>query len=199
MLQRPLIRPTPRRAAVLPLLVALLTVLGTTVARAGEATGAPGQPVVPPLGWSACGLTDDATAADVQCAVADLPMDYDDPSGTQVHIAVAKVPAVDQAHRIGSLFFNFGGPGGTSVDYLQSAGAGFLATLNQRFDIVGFDPRGVGQSTPSIDCKVDQETEGIYSEPFPTPLDIDVDAYVAKAKSYVDACLANNGDILEHV
>jgi len=199
MLQKPLIRPAARRVAVLPLLVALLTLLGTTVARAGEATGAPGQPVVPTLGWSACGLSDDATAADVQCAVADLPMDYDDPSGKQVHIAVAKVPAVDQAHRIGSLFFNFGGPGGPSVDYLQSAGAGIFAALNQRFDIVGFDPRGVGQSTPSIDCKANQETEGIYSEPFPTPLDIDVDAYVAKAKSYVDACLANNGDILEHV
>src|SRR3954447_20912914 len=199
MLQKPLIRPAARRAAVLPLLVTLLTLLGTTVARAGEATGAPGQPVVPTLGWRACGLSDDAAAADVQCAVADLPMDYDDPSGKQVHIAVAKVPAVDQAHRIGSLFFNFGGPGGPSVDYLQSAGAGIFAALNQRFDIVGFDPRGVGQSTPSIDCKANQETQGIYSEPFPTPLDIDVDAYVAKAQSYVDACVANNGDILSHV
>ncbi|SDY88496.1 hypothetical protein SAMN05661080_04906 [Modestobacter sp. DSM 44400] len=49
--------------------------------------------------------------------------------------------ATDPAHRIGSLFFNFGGPGGPSVDFLQNVGAGFLATLNERFDLVTFDPR----------------------------------------------------------
>jgi pimeloyl-ACP methyl ester carboxylesterase len=188
------------RRVVPSLLVAVLSLFGTSVARA-EGTGhpAPGGPVAPDLAWADCGQTEEAVAAGVQCAVAELPMDYDDPGGEQVHIAVAKVPAADQAHRIGSLFFNFGGPGGTSVDFLQFAGAGFLAALNERFDLVGFDPRGVGQSTPAIDCRANQETQGIYSEPFVTPLDIDVDAYVAKAQSYVDACLANNGEILAHV
>jgi pimeloyl-ACP methyl ester carboxylesterase len=64
---------------------------------------------------------------------------------------------------------------------------------------VAFDPRGVGQSTPVIDCRANQETQGIYSSPVPTPLDIDVAAYVAKVRSYVDSCVANNGTLLEHV
>jgi pimeloyl-ACP methyl ester carboxylesterase len=151
------------------------------------------------LAWSTCGTASGGTAVGVQCASAGLPLDYDQPTGEQVHIAVAKVPARDAAHRIGSLFFNFGGPGGASVAYLQATGAGIFATLNQRFDIVGFDPRGVGQSTPSIDCRVNQETQGIASVPFPTPLDIDVTSYVARMQSYVDSCVANNGAILQHV
>jgi pimeloyl-ACP methyl ester carboxylesterase len=116
-----------------------------------------------------------------------------------VHIAVARVPAADQAHRLGSLFFNFGGPGGTAVDYLQAVGAsGLWHALNQRFDIIGFDPRGVGQSTPTIDCKANQETEGIYSQPFYTPLDIDATALLRKDLNYIGKCL-RNGPILRHV
>ena len=69
------------------------------------------------------------------------------------------------------LFFNFGGPGGTAVDYLQFLGASTLwHALNQHFDIIAFDPRGVGQSTPAIDCQANQQTDGIYSQPFTTPL-----------------------------
>jgi pimeloyl-ACP methyl ester carboxylesterase len=127
-------------------------------------------------------------------------MDYDRPNGRQVHIAVARVPAADQAHRIGAMFFNFGGPGGTAVDYLQFLGASTLwHALNQRFDIIAFDPRGVGQSTPAIDCKVNQEQEGIYSQPFTTPFNLDVGQLLAKDKSYIRSCERNNGDILSHV
>ena len=188
-----------RRAVVVGTLTVLVLGAGTPVAAAGTPAGElPALPAAP-LAWAGCGTTVEATAAGVQCATADLPMDYDEPDGTRVQIAVARVPATDPANRIGSLFFNFGGPGGPAVEYLQASGAGLFATLNQRFDIVGFDPRGVGQSTPSIDCRVDQETQGIYSTPVPTPVDIDVDAYVAKVQGYVDACLANNGEILEHV
>jgi pimeloyl-ACP methyl ester carboxylesterase len=189
------------RAAVVGLSVAVVMSSGTSAATAETPGSAPVAALtgpVPELTWAACGTTEEGTAAGVQCATAGLPMDYDDPAGEQVQIAVAKVAATDPAQRIGSLFFNFGGPGGQAVSYLQQAGAGRFAALNQRFDIVAFDPRGVGQSTPAIDCRVDQETQGIYSVPVPTPLDIDVDAYVAKAQAYVDSCLANNGPILAH-
>ena len=71
--------------------------------------------------------------------------------------------------------------------------------LNQRFDIIGFDPRGVGQSTPSIDCKADQEKQGIYSQPFTTPFNVDRNALVAKDESYIHACEQQNGNILSHV
>lgn len=200
--------PHPARAARRPLLVGLTlaALLGTGVQGASAvaavdepaaqaAVGAPGQAPVPVLDWVACG-----EAEGVECATAALPLDYDEPAGEQVAIAVARVPAADPARRLGSLFFNFGGPGGASVDFLQAAGTGGLFdVLNERFDIVGFDPRGVGQSEPAIDCRADQAAEGIYSTPVPTPLDIDVDAYVAKTQGYVARCLANNGEILAHV
>jgi pimeloyl-ACP methyl ester carboxylesterase len=174
----------------------LTAVAGTPVAGAA-AEPLPGT--VPQLAWAACGTTEPASAAGVACATADLPMDYDEPGGARVQIAVARVPAADQANRIGSLFINPGGPGGEFVTYLQATGAGRFADLNARFDIVAFAPRGAAPSTPAIDCRVDPETQSIYSTPVPDPLDIDVDAYVAKVQGYVDACLANNGEILEHV
>ena len=68
-----------------------------------------------------------------------------------------------------------------AVDYLQFRGASTLwHALNQHFDIIGFDPRGVGQSTPGIDCQVNQETDGIYSQPFTTPFNLDENALVAE-------------------
>ena len=186
------------RCAVTGAVSALLLGSGASVANAENGARA-GEVPVPELAWADCATDVGGSEAGVQCAVAALPLDYDDPAGDQVHIAVARVPATDPAQRIGSLFFNFGGPGAATVDYLQAVGAGVFESLNQQFDIVGFDPRGVGQSTPAIDCQADEEKQGVYSVPVPTPLDIDEDAYVAKAQSYVDACLANNGAILEHV
>src|ERR1700742_2792917 len=148
------------------------------------------------LKFTPCGQT--PAAATTVCATANLPMDYGNPRGQQVHIAVAKLPASGQ--RIGSLFFNFGGPGGTSVDYLQSRGARTLwKNLNQHFDIIGFDPRGVGQSTPGIDCKTNQEREGVYAQPFFTPLNLNTNALFGRDAAYVHDCLSRNGDILSHV
>ncbi|SNR54850.1 alpha/beta hydrolase [Blastococcus mobilis] len=191
---------TSGRTSVLSGLTALLVAVAPAVAAANP----PALPLlpdgpVPELSWTQCGTTSDAVAAGVQCATAALPMDYDQPQGTQVHIAVARVPATDPTQRIGSLFFNFGGPGAPAVAYLQSTGAGIFSALNARFDIIAFDPRGAGQSEPSIDCRVDATTEGLVPRPAPTPFDLDAGALVARAQRYVDSCLGNNGEILQHV
>jgi pimeloyl-ACP methyl ester carboxylesterase len=191
---------TGGRTSVLSGMTVLLVAFAPAVANANP-TGYPtrADAPVPQLSWAACGTAAAGTAAGVQCATAALPMDYDQPQGTQVQIAVARVPAKNPAQRIGSLFFNFGGPGGPAVDYLQAAGPGIFSALNARFDIVAFDPRGVGRSTPSIDCRVNQETDGLVPRPAPTPIDLDVGALVARAQRYVGSCLANNGEILGHV
>ncbi|MGY1636801.1 alpha/beta hydrolase [Geodermatophilus sp. SYSU D00742] len=190
---------TCRRTAVIGVVTVLA--LGSSSAVAGAEGPGPlaSEPVVPTLTWTDCGTAEAGTAAGVQCSTAPLPLDYDDPAGEQVQIAVARVPATEPANRIGSLFYNFGGPGASAIDYLQANGPGVFASLNRRFDIVGFDPRGVGQSSPAIDCRVDQVTEGLWGHPFPTPLDLDPDALLGRAQRYVDACTANNGAILEHV
>jgi pimeloyl-ACP methyl ester carboxylesterase len=177
----------------------LVSGAGTAVAAASVPAAEPLPGTVPQLTWAACGLTAEATAAGVECATADLPMDHDEPAGALVQVALARVPATDQANRIGSLFVNPGGPGGEYVTYLQETGAGLFADLNARFDIVAFAPRGVAPSTPAVDCRVDPETQGPTVTPTPTPFDADLDALVAQAQRYVDACLAANGAILEHL
>ncbi len=148
------------------------------------------------LAWTPCG-----DAPGVECATQTAPLDYDRPDGRTVRLAVARVKAKDPDHRIGSLLFNFGGPGGAAVGYLEAtAGEGLFDALNQRFDIVAFDPRGVGQSSPSIDCKVNQETQGVYAEPFATPFTADIGALADRARAYGRRCLALNGSaILAHV
>src|SRR3954453_2988809 len=99
------------------------------------------------LHWTRCG------EAHVLCARLSVPRDYDEPRGKRLSIAVAKAPPTERAHRIGSLVFNLGGPGEPGVEPLSAAGAQLAARLNRRFDIVGFDPRGVGRSRPAIDCR----------------------------------------------
>jgi pimeloyl-ACP methyl ester carboxylesterase len=145
------------------------------------------------LNWEACG---DAGA---QCATATVPKDYDSPSKGSLKIAVAKSPATDQAHKLGSLFFNFGGPGAPAAIYVEFFGADLFPALNERFDIIGMDPRGVGDSQPSIDCHANQETEGFYSEPFQTPENVNVGALFRKDRGYIQKCLDNNPGILPYV
>ena len=84
-------------------------------------------------------------------------------------LAVAKSPATDPSKRIGSLFFNLGGPGAGAANYVEALGAGLFPVLNARFDIVGVDPRGHRVGSVPVDCKADQETQGVYSQPFTTP------------------------------
>jgi pimeloyl-ACP methyl ester carboxylesterase len=179
------------RTAVVSIAVAVLVGSGTAVA--GAETPVAGT--VPPadLPWAGCGLTNEAVTAGVQCASMPVPLDHDDPAGPQLQIALARVPATNPAQRIGSVFVNLGGPGSPVVEAVQIAGAGRLAALNERFDIVAFDPRGVGKSTPAIDCDV-APAEG----PVVVPIDT-VDALLAEAQRYVDACVAANGELLEHV
>src|SRR5512132_4708492 len=137
----------------------------------------------PQLTWQPCG-----TAPNVTCATATVPLDYDKPQGQTIKLHLAKSAAIDQAHKIGSLFINFGGPGGTAADRFEARGQTYRPGLNQRFDIIAMDPRGVGQSSPAIDCKANQITDGIYSQPVTTPDNLDVPALVAKDQRYIKRC-----------
>ncbi len=147
------------------------------------------------LDWSACG------GSGAQCATATVPKDYAHPRRGTIELALARSPATGPGPRIGTLFVNFGGPGGTAAaDIASIAGRrSFLSKLNERFDVVGMDPRGVGDSRPSIDCRVNQETEGVYAQPFETPDTLDVRAMVGRDTSYIRRCLRLNGEILPYV
>jgi pimeloyl-ACP methyl ester carboxylesterase len=102
-----------------------------------------------------------------QCATATVPLDYDRPRGRTITLALIRLPAADPARRIGSLFPNPGGPGGSGVQFVRD-GARFVygpETL-ARFDIVGLDPRGVGGSTP-VRCFTSPAQEAAFEADHP--------------------------------
>lgn len=177
-----------RYARMLVPAVMMVLAIGISPASADRSAG------VPRLDWQACG-----SAPGVECATAKVPLDYDERGRGTTKLFLARSPATDRAHRIGSLFINFGGPGGSAADVLEALGTDLFPALNERYDIVGMDPRGVGQSEPSIDCRVNQETDGIYSQPFTTPDNLNVGALVRKDTAYVARCAALNRKILPYV
>ncbi|MEU4359743.1 alpha/beta hydrolase [Streptomyces virginiae] len=108
------------------------------------------------LAWGSCAKGPDDTAghaldgAGVSCADVTVPLDYANPRGRTISIAVSRLRATDTRHRIGALLLNNGGPGGTAVEsppHIREA----MKEVGARYDIIGFDPRFVGRSTP-LDC-----------------------------------------------
>ncbi|MCA2218411.1 hypothetical protein [Jidongwangia harbinensis] len=93
----------------------------------------------PVLRWQPCNES-------AECATVALPVDYDQPRGSTVDVAVLRVKAKDQERRIGSLFVNPGGPSLPARDFALEMAESLGAEVLNRFDIVGFDPRGVGAS-----------------------------------------------------
>ena len=91
-----------------------------------------------------------------QCGTVTVPVDYEHPDGQTISIAVKKLPALDGDAEHGSLFLNPGGPGGSGVEAVEEKVSAFPEELRGAYDIIGFDPRGVGQSTP-ITCWTDDE------------------------------------------
>ncbi len=142
-----------RRAALAAMTVALAASLAlptsavsAAVTPAQQAAAQVRAATVPTLKWTSCGP--DFPGA--QCATATVPLDYDAPKGATTTIALARYRATNTARRIGSVFINPGGPGGSGVDTVLGGGFGpyLRAQLDGRFDVVGFDPRGVAASDP---------------------------------------------------
>ncbi|WP_281690495.1 alpha/beta hydrolase [Pseudonocardia thermophila] len=148
------------------------------------AAAATGDPALAPyytqrLNWGSCTPLADTdedrvTFADPRfdCTFLTVPLDYVHPDGRQAKIAMMRVKATDPARRIGTVFTDPGGPGGSGVEFLPRFADGVRDTaVAQRFDLVGFDPRGVGKSTPTIDCsttaEIDAERADLDLDPSP--------------------------------
>ncbi|KAI0746091.1 alpha/beta-hydrolase [Earliella scabrosa] len=94
------------------------------------------------LRWTPC-------YAGQKCARLLLPLDYDTPDGPTVAIAIRMIPATDLDNYRGTIFLNPGGPGVSGVDFVEQVGTDIARIVGSSFDILGFDPRGVGRTTPS--------------------------------------------------
>jgi pimeloyl-ACP methyl ester carboxylesterase len=133
-------------------------------------------------------------SAVAKCGILRVPVDWAQPKGPKIDVAVARRPADDQAHKIGTLFYNPGGPGDGGVRYVIAAETYFSATLRARFDIVSVDPRGVGNSTP-ITCGVPALSPDYQYFP---RTQREFDAMVAHNRAVAKSCLQETGPLFLH-
>jgi len=129
-------------------------------------TPAPPSAAVRPQNWGSCSqfLTDTSDVPTAQCTTVSVPVDYNNPGGAQAKLAVIRVPATGR--RMGSLLVNPGGPGASAVDMVAGMASDLEDTdIRRNFDLVGFDPRGVGHSTPALRCRTDAEFDAYRKEP----------------------------------
>ncbi|MFL6132529.1 MAG: alpha/beta fold hydrolase [Nocardioidaceae bacterium] len=133
-------------------------------------------------------------SAVAQCGSLRVPANWSHPKGRKINVAVARRPADDPAHRIGTLFFNPGGPGDGAVKYVIAADTFFSETLRARFDIVGVDPRGVGGSTP-ITCGIPALTPEYTF--FPSTQQ-EFHAMVVHNRAVARSCLRKTGPLFRH-
>ena len=115
------------------------------------------------LTWTDC--TDEATGTAFQCATVTVPLDYDHPQGKTITVSLKKLPSTSSSPR-GSVFLNPGGPGGSGISTIESQAdlykSGDLSEVLANYDVIGFDPRGVGQSTP-ITCWTPEDVQAILA------------------------------------
>jgi pimeloyl-ACP methyl ester carboxylesterase len=189
--------PSRHRRRGVALAGALCAALGLVAAPAAAAVPAavPAVPVpaVPTLDWQPCD-------SGFFCATATVPLDYAHPTGATIHLAVIKHPATDPAHRIGSVFFNPGGPGAPGVATLPLLYGQFPAAVRARFDVVSFDPRGIGQST-ELQCfdTIGQEQQLLSGAPAGYPIGAAQQrAWENTYATFDKACAAHAGPLLAH-
>lgn len=132
-----------------------------------------------------------------ECSFMDAPLDWAKPDGETIELALIRARARDTGNRIGSLLFNFGGPGASGVHTLPSLAPDYR-DLHSRYDLVSFDPRGVGRSVP-VECLDDKQLDEQAAED-PTPDDAaEEKAYQEGIEKFTDACEENSGTELPHV
>ncbi|GAA1405384.1 alpha/beta hydrolase [Glutamicibacter uratoxydans] len=141
------------------------------------------------IDWEKCGST-------IECASIDVPLNYDEPEKDSIKLALNR-RAAEGAQ--GNLLVNPGGPGGSGIDLVtQGTQVMFSNNLQRAYNIIGFDPRGVGESTRVI-CQSDKEVDEGRQENLKAWEDADRGKIVEDAKEYADACAANTGELLGHV
>jgi len=207
-------RPAPRRARrILPAALAAVSLLAAAcsassghAATSHSAAGTPApaaKPAAPQpdtlagyyaqkLRWSSC-------HHGFQCARLLVPFDYQRPAWRRFSLPVIRLPATDPQARIGSLVVNPGGPGGSGVQYALGARTQVSAAVRARFDVVGFDPRGVGGSIPAIRCLTGPQLDK-YFETNDAPVTAAQRAtVVSQSKLFARGCEQHSGALLPYM
>jgi pimeloyl-ACP methyl ester carboxylesterase len=203
-------RRLPARAVTVVASVCTAVVLAVTAGCSGAAAGGggaaspgastPAGPVPQTLAayyqqkltWRSCG-------GGFQCARLLVPMNYQRPGWRDFSLPVIRLAASNQSQRIGSLVVNPGGPGGSGIQFAQQARSVISPQALARFDVVGFDPRGVGGSQPAVHClsghQLDQFTE-TNDEPANGS---QLSALEAESKFFASSCKRESGPLLPYI
>jgi pimeloyl-ACP methyl ester carboxylesterase len=196
-----------RSRSVLAAAVAMVAVFATACTGGSDQpptytpTAQPGSSVAPTpsltayytqaAAWSDCG-------DGFQCATLTVPIDYAHPDAGNLALRVIRLPATDPAHRIGSLLINPGGPGASGIQYARSARQAFSADVRRVYDIVGFDPRGVGTSTP-VKCLSDKDLDALIAYDGSPDDPSEEQGLVDISRHFADGCEAKSSKILGHI
>ena len=180
---------------------------GSPASSPGSPTSSPGGSVGAPKGdvpkglekfygqkvnWAPC-----KDKPQMQCANVEVPLDYKKPGGKAITVAMAKLPAKG-GKPMGSLFINPGGPGSSGIAMVDVARQSFGKDVLDKYDVVGFDPRGVGSSTP-VDCVDDRELGKILDSDIDTSTEAGRKARKAQARQIAKGCKDKSGELLAHV
>ncbi|QOV38444.1 alpha/beta fold hydrolase [Streptomyces ferrugineus] len=166
-------------------------VFGLVTPLTASASGAPA-----PLKWAEC--EGDGLDPRQRCTTVSVPMDYADPGGPRIDLAVSRIPSEKPSARRGALLLIAGGPGGSSLDDPSGKGQKLPQEVRDAYDLIGVAPRGNAPSAP-VSCEVDRSELGVTTQrPWPAP-DGSVAGTMAANRRIAEACARNGGELMKHI
>ncbi|MFF6779658.1 alpha/beta fold hydrolase [Streptomyces sp. NPDC012510] len=180
-----------KRAAALCGAAAVLAGMVTAVP-AGASGGSATAPVVG-LAWKKCATGDYPT---LQCASLKVPLDHREPNGRKITLALSRVPHTAKTYQ-GPLLVNPGGPGGSGLTLAGFVASSLPKKVAAQYDVIGFDPRGVGASRPALNCR-----PGHFAPVRPDSLPATSKterANLERVESFVEACVGKYADVLPYI
>ncbi|WP_128379910.1 alpha/beta hydrolase [Streptomyces cavernae] len=176
---------------------------GAAVMVAGALTAVPAEAITPgntataaqaaKLSWKKCGTKDYPT---LQCSSLKVPLDYNNPRGTKIALALSRVKHTATKSQ-GPLLVNPGGPGGSGLTLAGFVASSLPKSVAAQYDVIGFDPRGVGKSSPALDCKP-KYFAPVRPDSVPRTAAIE-QANLKRAQSFAKACGTKYGKVLPHI
>ena len=176
------------------LAVTTLTVLGVAACDSADDEDAPAAAA---LAWGPCPAPAPGTPRDprLTCAKVKVPLDYGHPDGTSIEVAVSRLASTDTTKRHGVLLLNPGGPALAGLDTPSAMAPTLPKSVLDGYDLIGFDPRGVGTSTPQSCGLQNPSVAGLF--PYPAA-DGSIDSNVQAARATAQQCAAKAGDNLRY-
>ena len=170
----------------------LLLVAGCSNAVDGRAVISAPRPGTP-VQWAPCEAAsgESRLPSGSECGLLSVPVNYDNPDGDVAQIAMIRIKATGE--KIGSLFVNPGGPGESGVKAAVNLVGTMPQSVRARFDLVGFDPRGVGQSKPALWCNSDEDNDRLRADPTVEYTDEGVEHIEDQTREFVDRCVEKMG------